>query len=100
METGLAGSYTGNYIGYNQSSVTTGSRHFGVGFGGSTTNPSFGIGMVGGVHLHNDFTLSTGYELGLTNEAYNPIFIAKNNAFKVSVAYTLFKWKEHGRKGK
>jgi len=98
METGLAGTYTANYIGYNQSNVTTGTRRFGVGFGGSTTSPSFGIGLLGGVHLNNSFTLSTGYEFGLTNEAYNPIFIAKNNAFKVSVAYTLFKLNQHRRK--
>jgi len=92
METGIAGKYTSTYTGTESNgATTTGSRSYGVGFGSSTTNPSFGINVMGGIHLNNRISFSAGYEFGLTNESYNAIFIAKNNAFKISASYTLFK---------
>jgi hypothetical protein len=91
METGIAGKYTSTYISTENNGTTTGSRSYGVGFGSSTTSPAFGINLMGGIHLNNSISFSAGYEFGLTNESFNPIFIAKNNAFTISASYTLFK---------
>ena len=98
METGMAGTYTSTYITTENNGTTTGSRSYGVGFGGSTTSPAFGINLMGGIHLNNSISFSAGYEFGLTNESYNPIFIAQNNAFTISASYTLFKAKMHHQK--